>query len=125
MYTICDQHAEYVKTLRIEWNANLDHFCLTVPHLELCGAYLLAHLLHHVKQVFDLFFTQVYYAWTDSTIILSWLIGNPRCFNTYVANRVSHIVELIAPDRWNHICGTDNPALRGQSTSYGGTVLIG
>ena len=82
---------------------------LTIPRLELCGAYLLAQLLHHVQQVFNLSLDQIY-AWTDSTIVLSWLIGNPRRFNTYVANRVSYIVELIAPNRWNHVHGTDNPA---------------
>ena len=75
---------------------------LTIPHLELCGAYLLAQLLHRVQQVFNLSLDQIY-AWTDSTIVLSWLIGNPRRFNTYVANRVSYIVELIAPNRWNHV----------------------
>ena len=42
------------------------------------------------------------YAWTDSTIILNWLVGNPRRFKTYVGNRV--------PERWNHTEGTDNPA---------------
>ena len=82
---------------------------LTIPCLELCGAYLLAQLLHHVRQVFDLSLTQIY-AWTDSNIVLSWLIGNHRRFNTYIPNRVSYIVELIAPDRWNHVRGTDNPA---------------
>ena len=29
---------------------------------------------------------------------------------TYVGNRVSHTVELIPPDRWNHVVGTDKPA---------------
>ena len=54
---------------------------LTIPRLELCGAQLLVQLLHHIQRVFcispgDLF------AWTDSTIILSWLTGNPRKFKT-------------------------------------------
>ena len=40
---------------------------LTIPRLELCGAHLLADLLYHVKQVFDIPLNQVY-AWTDSTI---------------------------------------------------------
>ena len=48
---------------------------LTIPRLELCGAYLLAQLLHHVKKVFDLSISNVY-AWMDSTIVLSWLVGN-------------------------------------------------
>ena len=34
----------------------------------------------------------------------------PRRFKPYVGNRVSHIVELIAPDRWRHVVGTENPA---------------
>ena len=82
---------------------------LTIPRLELCGAYLLAQLLSHLQNVFNLPLNTVY-AWTDSTIVLSWLVGNPRRFKTYVGNRVSYIVELIAPDRWNHVQGLDNPA---------------
>ena len=82
---------------------------LTIPRLELCGAQLLAKLLHHCKTVFRLPPDKVF-AWTDSTIVLNWLIGNPRRFNTYVGNRVSCIVELIAPDRWNHVESLQNPA---------------
>ena len=82
---------------------------LTIPRLELWGASLLAQLLNHVKEVFHLSLCNVY-AWTDSTIVLGWLTGNPRRFKTYVGNRVSCIVEHIAPDRWNHVDGTENPA---------------
>ena len=82
---------------------------LTIPRLELCGAYLLAQLLFHIQSVFNMPLSSVY-AWTDSTIVLSWLIGNPRRFKTYVGNRVSYIVELISPERWNHVEGIDNPA---------------
>ena len=99
---------------------------LTIPCLELCGAYLLAQLLHHTKQVFDLPLTQVY-AWTDNTIVLSWLVGSPQRFNIYVANRVSYIVELIAPDRWNHVRGSENPAdcaSRGLSSGAIGTPTM-
>ena len=82
---------------------------LTIPRLELCGAHLLSQLLHHCKVVFQLPPDKVF-AWTDSTIVLNWLVGSPRRFNVYVGNRVSHIVELIAPDRWGHVEGTQNPA---------------
>ena len=50
---------------------------LTIPRLELCGAYLLAQLLHHVRQVFQLPLSSIY-AWTNSTIVLNWLIGDPK-----------------------------------------------
>ena len=76
---------------------------LTIPRLELCGDYLLAQLLYHVP-------LNDVYAWTDSTIVLIWLVGNPRRFKTYVGNRVSYIIELRAPETWNHIEGIQNPA---------------
>lgn len=64
---------------------------LTIPRLELCGAHLLAQLLHHVKEVFHLSLHEVY-TWTDSTNVLSWLISSPRRSKTYVGNRVSFIM---------------------------------
>ena len=82
---------------------------LTIPRLELCGAHLLAQLLHHVRQVLDIPISQVY-AWTDSTIVLNWLDGSPKCFKTYVGNRISTIMELLPPDKWKHVKGLDNPA---------------
>ena len=82
---------------------------LTVPRLELWGANLLAGLLNHVQEIFEIPSSQVF-AWTDSTVVLGWLSGNPRRFKTFVGNRVSNILELIPPDRWRHVSGVDNPA---------------
>ena len=82
---------------------------LTTLCLELCGVYLLAQLHNHTQQIFSLSLDQIY-AWTDSTIVHNWLIGNLIRFNTYVANWVSYIVELIAPNCLNNVCGTDNLA---------------
>ena len=82
---------------------------ISIPRLELCGAQVLAKLIHHVKDVLQLPASDVY-AWTDSEIVLHWLSGNPRRFKTYVGNRVSVIVDKIAPERWNHVSSCDNPA---------------
>ena len=82
---------------------------LTIPRLELCGAYLLAKLLSHIKEVLRVPACDVF-AWTDSTIVLCWLDGSPRRFKTFVGNRVSGIMELTSPDRWRHVSGVDNPA---------------
>ena len=82
---------------------------LTIPRLELCGAKLLTQLLHHTQQALSVP-TESVFAWTDSTIVLSWLIGNPCRFKTFVGNRVSHIMQLIPPDRWNHVRSPENPA---------------
>lgn len=82
---------------------------MSIPRLELCGAQVLAKLLDHVKDVLQVPASDIY-AWTDSEIVLHWLSGNPRRFKTYVGNRVSDIVDKIAPERWNHVSSSDNPA---------------
>ena len=82
---------------------------LSIPRLELCGAQVLTKLLCHVKGIFQLPMNCVF-AWTDSTIVLNWLTGNPRWFKTYVGNRISFIVDQISPDRWKHVPGVQNPA---------------
>lgn len=82
---------------------------LSIPRLELCGAQVLARLLGHLKELFQIPSSNVY-AWTDSTIVLNWLTGSPRRFKTYVGNRVSCIVDLVSPDRWGHVDGIQNPA---------------
>jgi transposase InsO family protein len=82
---------------------------LTIPRLELCGAEVLARLLHSVKETLHIPLSDIH-AWTDSTIVLSWLRGNPRRFKTYVGNRVSEIVDKIPPERWKHVVSGDNPA---------------
>lgn len=43
---------------------------ITIPRLELCGAHLLAQVLHHAREVFHLPLDSVY-AWTGSTIVLN------------------------------------------------------
>jgi len=82
---------------------------LSIPRLELCGAQVLACLLTYVKDTLQIPMSHVF-AWTDSTIVLNWLSGNPRRFKTYVGNRVSSIVHQIPPDRWSHVVGAENPA---------------
>ena len=73
------------------------------------GAGVLAKLLHCVKEIFRIPLSSVF-AWTDSTIVLDWLVGNPRRFKTYVENHVSEIIVRVPADRWSHVAGSDNPA---------------
>ena len=82
---------------------------LSIPRLELCGAHLLSQLLHHCRIIFGLPSVDMF-AWTDSTIVLNWITGNPRRFKTYVGNRVSSISDVVPPNRLNHVDGLENPA---------------
>ena len=67
---------------------------LTIARLKLCGATLLAELLHDVRREFEVFYNDVY-AWKGSTIILSWLSEYPRRFKVFFGNGISTVIDLI------------------------------
>jgi hypothetical protein len=78
---------------------------LSIPRLELCGAQVLTKLLCHAKRILGVPVDSVF-AWTDSTVVLGWLSGNPRRFKTFVCNRVSFIIDQLLPERWRHAPGS-------------------
>ena len=82
---------------------------LSIPRLELCGAQTLTRLLRRTIKILQIPVRSVF-AWTDSTVVLDWLSGNPRRFKTFVGNRVSLIIDQLPPERWRHIPGPENPA---------------
>ena len=81
---------------------------LTIPRLELCGALLLAHL-NHIQSVIEVDHTNTF-NWTDSTIVLSWIAGEPSRLKSYMGSRVIDIIELTGHDRWRHVRTHENPA---------------
>ena len=81
---------------------------LSIPRLELCGAQLSAKLLNKVRTSLKVNLQDTY-AWSDSTIVLYWLDGNPKRFKTFVGNRISAILELL-PTRWRYVPADSNPA---------------
>ena len=81
----------------------------TVPRQELCGALLLTELLTEVKTILDIPDDSVF-AWSDSSIVLSWLDGHPRDYKVFVTNRVSSILQATSPQTWRHVPTAENPA---------------
>ena len=82
---------------------------ITIPRLELCGALVVTRLLHHCKEVVEIPLSDTF-AWNDSTVVLSWICGNPNRFKPFVGNGVVVIMEMISPKQWNHVPGMTNPA---------------
>nr|XP_012232669.1 PREDICTED: uncharacterized protein LOC105678151 [Linepithema humile] len=80
-----------------------------VPRLELCGALLLAKLVHQVIGILSLPIHTCYY-WCDSTIVLAWIHGEPYLRKAFVANRITEIQQLSAKEAWRHVNSEDNPA---------------
>lgn len=81
---------------------------VTVPRLELCGALLLSKLVKQVKEALRIPIQNVH-LWTDSTIVLSWLSGDPNRWNVFVKNRVTEILDNTS-HQWYHVSSHDNPA---------------
>jgi hypothetical protein len=50
------------------------------------------------------------FCFTDSIVALSWIISEPFKWNTFVANRVSKIQEVVHQVNWYHVQGVENPA---------------
>ena len=81
----------------------------TVPRLELCAATLLAKLLHRVMTEYKDQVNKVH-AWSDSTITLAWLKGDPTRWPIFVANRVAQVHRSLPGVQWKHVPSEDNPA---------------
>lgn len=81
----------------------------TLPRLELCAAVLLTHLLKKVTKSLDIT-EATFHAWTDSSITLAWIKGDPSRWKSFVAHRVAEIKTFTKPEAWRHIKSEDNPA---------------
>lgn len=83
---------------------------ITIPRLELCGAWLLARLLHFVLQNLTRINIERVIAWSDSTVALAWIKSQTAQLKTFVANRVAQIQQTTTPDMWRHVPTKENPA---------------
>ena len=83
----------------------------STPRLELSGDYLSSKVVKVVKNAIEVVNDdRTLHGWTDSTIILHWLAQPPHTWNTPVANRTSHIHEIVRRSSWNQCASTKNPA---------------
>ena len=82
---------------------------LSIPRLELCGAVILSRLMKHVSEVLKIPPDRML-AWTDSSIVLYWLKGNPKKFKTFVGNRIAEVIDAVPKERWRHVASGHNPA---------------
>lgn len=80
----------------------------TLPRLELCAASLLAKLYDKIKN--GLKIEHQAYFWSDSTIVLAWIAGEPNTWQSFVSNRVKQIQETTTKENWRHVRTHENPA---------------
>lgn len=82
---------------------------MSIPKLELGAAVLLAKLLEKITSSLTHLSVKSL-AFTDSTIVLSWLSAPPHKWNTFVANRTSDIFQRCPSIVWDHVSSKENPA---------------
>lgn len=82
---------------------------ISIPRLELCAAVLLSELVDGFKRATK---TSHYKTtlWTDSEIVLAWLIKEPATLKIFVNNRIQQIHQLTPAADWRHVPTADNPA---------------
>ncbi|XP_052746144.1 uncharacterized protein LOC128199674 [Bicyclus anynana] len=83
----------------------------TLARLELCAALLMSKLVKIVKETYSTRINiEEIYAFSDSTIALSWIKSSPHRWNTFVSNRVSQCQENLDPQHFYHVAGIENPS---------------
>lgn len=81
----------------------------TIPRLELMAAALAVKMDKMLHSELD-YEIQESVFWTDSTIVLRYVANSDRRFHTFVANRVSAILDGSEPANWRHVPSKLNPA---------------
>ncbi|XP_071041466.1 uncharacterized protein [Parasteatoda tepidariorum] len=82
---------------------------ITLPRLELLAALLGARLLHYFCTETKLD-RNTATLWSDSTVALNWIQGDPNRWKTFVCNQTKEILNYTNPTQWRYCPGNENPA---------------
>ena len=82
---------------------------VTLPRLELNAAVTAVRMYRLLIHEIDVPVERTYF-WTDSTLVLQYIYNKVQRFKTYVANRVTEILEISKDHQWHHVPGELNPA---------------
>ncbi|XP_055906234.1 uncharacterized protein LOC129941590 isoform X1 [Eupeodes corollae] len=82
---------------------------LTIPKLELTAALVAARLHAYLKENLRITISDTF-LWSDSQIVLYWIMGSNKRWKPYVENRVKEIKALSKLSSWRHCPGVENPA---------------
>lgn len=82
---------------------------ITIPRLELTTAVVSVKVYALLKQELE-FGNALHYFWTDSSVVLGYIMNDARRFHVFVGNRVQQIRDHTNPSQWRYVSSKDNPA---------------
>ncbi|XP_056017069.1 uncharacterized protein LOC125663253 [Ostrea edulis] len=81
----------------------------TIPRLELCSALLAVEIYQLANENLNIEFETVKF-YSDSRVVLGYIINQTRRFFIYVSNPVEQILKHSTPKQWNYVPTGLNPA---------------
>ncbi|KAJ8969981.1 hypothetical protein NQ317_007028 [Molorchus minor] len=111
--------AVYVRVVNQSSKVNINLLCsqskvspnskISLPRLELCAATLLAQLLAHVRDTYQIRQPiNEMFALSDSMITLHWIHSTTRKWKPFINNRVTKIKKFLPPSHWFFIPTKEN-----------------
>jgi hypothetical protein len=80
-----------------------------IPRLELMSALLAARLGKTIKDIYNMLEMDTFY-WTDSEIVLKWIVNPNHRLIKFAISPVEEILELTDRSQWNYVSTQTNPA---------------
>ncbi|XP_064469733.1 uncharacterized protein LOC135384463 [Ornithodoros turicata] len=104
-----DEHDNTTSTILISKSRIAPVKTLTLARLELMACVLSARLYSYLQRHLKVRLEEVVF-WSDSTITIHWINGEPSRWKTFVRNRVEDIQRHTDATQWRHCSGKENPA---------------
>lgn len=82
---------------------------ISLPRLELLSGQLLSKVCNKIKPWLPFEVTETY-LWLDASIALTWILGSPHKWTSFVATRVTRIQNWTPDVHWRHVPTDQNPA---------------
>ena len=95
---------------------------ITIPRMELSATLLSTKMHANLVKQMTLNISSVTF-WSDSEVVLTYILRDSKRYHTYVANRIVKIREVSTAHDWRHVPGILNPADKASRGAYPSDIV--